>query len=59
MSVPVNCNFAGTGLLQMIIRHPNDLSQDLDSISRTFLEQFALVKYRQKWKAGTSGGYND
>ena len=36
----------GTGLLQMIIRHPrhpNHLSQDLDSISRTFLEQFALV----------------
>ena len=33
----------------MIIRHPghpghpNHLSQDLDSISRTFLEQFALV----------------
>ena len=36
----------GTGLLQMIIchpRHPNHLSQDLNSISRTFLEQFALV----------------
>ena len=36
----------GTGLLQMIIRHPrrpNHLSQDPDSISRTFLEQFALV----------------
>ena len=25
-------------------RHPNHLSQDLDSISRTFLEQFALVE---------------
>ena len=24
-------------------RHPNHLSQDLDSISRTFLEQFVLV----------------
>ena len=36
----------GTGLLQMIIRHPchpNHLSQDPDSISRTFLEQFVLV----------------
>ena len=36
----------GTGLLQMIICHPrrpNYLSQDLNSISRTFLEQFALV----------------
>ena len=45
-----------SGLLQMIIwrerplsndirhpRHPNHLSQDLDWISRTFLEQFALV----------------
>ena len=26
-------------------RHPNHLFQDLDSISRTFLEQFALVKF--------------
>ena len=37
---------AGTGLLQMIIchpRHPNHLSQDLDSTSWSFLEQFALV----------------
>ena len=36
----------GTGLLQMIIRqprHPNHLSQDPYSISRTFLEQFALI----------------
>ena len=32
----------------MIIRHPqhpNHLSQDLDSISRTFLEHFALVRF--------------
>ena len=39
-------SYGGTGLLQMIIRHPrhpNHLSQDLNSISRTFLEQFALV----------------
>ena len=39
----------GTGLLQMIIRHPrhtNHLSQDLNSISRTFLEQFAFVFYQ-------------
>ena len=38
----------GTGLLQMIIRHPrhpNHLSQDPDSISRTFLEQFAPVLF--------------
>ena len=45
---PASCKWSsgGTGLLQMIIRHPshhNHLSQDLDSISRTFLEQFALV----------------
>ena len=36
----------GTCLLQMIIRpprYPNHLSQDPNSISRTFLEQFALV----------------
>ena len=36
----------GSGLLQIIIwhpHHPNHLSQDLNSISRTFLEQFALV----------------
>ena len=36
----------GTGLLQMIMLnpcHPNQLSQDLDSILRTYLEQFALV----------------
>ena len=36
----------GPGLLQMIMRHPrlpNHLSQDPDLISRTFLEQFALV----------------
>ena len=36
----------GTGLLQIIIglpRHPNYLSKDPESISRTFLEQFALV----------------
>ena len=36
----------GTGLLQMIICHPrhsNHLSQDPDSTSWTFLEQFALV----------------
>ena len=36
----------GTGLLQMIIchpRHPNHLSQDLNSILWTFLEQFAVV----------------
>ena len=35
-----------TGILQMIIRHPrhpNYLSQDLNSVLRTFLEQFALV----------------
>ena len=38
----------GTGLLQMIIRypcHPNHLSQDPDSISQTFLEQFAPVLF--------------
>ena len=38
----------GTGLLQMIIglpRHPNYLSQDPESNSRTFLEQFALVSF--------------
>ena len=38
----------GTGLLQMVIphpRHPNHLSQDRDSISRTFLEQFAHVEF--------------
>ena len=32
--------------MQMIVchpRHPNHLSQDPDSISRTFLEQFVLV----------------
>ena len=41
-------SYGGTGLLQMIIchpRHPNHLSQDPDSISRTFLEQFALVLF--------------
>ena len=36
----------GTGLLQMIIRHPRQLSQlcqDPDLISQTFLEQFVLI----------------
>ena len=40
-------SFGGTGLLQMITRHPchpNPLTQDPDSISRTFLEQFDLVE---------------
>ena len=39
-------SFGGSGLLQMIIRHPcypSHVCQDSDSISRTFLEQFALV----------------
>ena len=39
-------SFRGSGLLQIIIRHPphpNHLSQDLNSISCTLLEQFALV----------------
>ena len=39
-------SYGGTGLFQMIFRHPshpNHLSQDLDSILRTFLERFALV----------------
>ena len=41
---PASCKWSsgGTGLLQIIIRHPNHFSQDLDSILRTFLEQFAL-----------------
>ena len=43
-----NDNLEGlASYVQMIIhhpRHPNHLSQDLDSISRTFLEQFALVE---------------
>ena len=45
----------GTGLLQMIIRHPhypNHLSQDPDSISRTFLEQFDIVCFFGLWWAG-------
>ena len=29
-------------------RHPNHLSQDPDSISQTFLEQFVLVKSGRK-----------
>ena len=51
----------GTGLLQMIIglpRHPNYLSQDPESNSRTFLEQFALVKIQNYssriWKQSSS-----
>ena len=48
---PASCIWSsgGTGLSQMIIRHPHHpihLSQDLDSISRTFLEQFALVCFQ-------------
>ena len=44
---PTYCKWSskGTGLLQMIIRHPRQptyLCQDTDSISQTFLEQFVL-----------------
>ena len=46
---PASCKWSsgGTGLLQMIIRHPCHhchLCQDPDSISRTFLEQFVLFQ---------------
>ena len=33
-------------------RHPNHLSQDPDSISRTFLEQFDLVSFFGMWWVG-------
>ena len=47
---PASCKWStgGISLLQMIIRHPlhpSHLSQDTDSISRAFLEQFVLVVF--------------
>ena len=47
----------GTGLLQMIIRHPRHpyhLSQDPDSILRTFLELFVLVLKKFQRERGDS-----
>ena len=48
---PASCKWSsgGSGLLQMIIchpRHPNHLSQDPDSILRTFLEKLVLVLFQ-------------